>query len=78
MSGERSSAETDNSAETNLFKDSFAVLGNICYKGIGSIDPLEPLVALNRDFNRHLVVAGEILTGAYRLDRTGNRRMDEG
>ena len=58
------SAESDDSAETDLLDDGLAVLRDIGHQSLGAINALKPLVTFHSDLHIGLGVAGEILARA--------------
>ena len=71
------SAESHDSAETDLLDDGLAVIRDLGHESLRTVYAFSPIVTLDGDLDIGLGVAGEILARADRLHGSGNGAMDE-
>ena len=71
------SAESHDSAETDLLDNGLAVIRDLGHESLRTVYAFSPIVTLDGDLDIGLGVAGEILARADRLYGSGNGGMDE-
>ena len=75
--GKGRSAEADDTAQADLFKDCLSIRRDVRHQVGGKVDALHPLVPLDGDLHAGSRLSGEVLADTDRLDGTGNGGMDE-
>ena len=78
MGRESRTAQTHDAGRLDLVKDGRLVVRDGRHELLAAVDRRIPLIALDGDLHVHDGVAGEVLARGHGLDRTRNRRMDEG
>ena len=78
MRGEGCPSKAHNAGKANLLNNGLAVLWNLCYKGVRSVDTIGPLIALHGNFYAHLGIACKVRARSYAFHRSAHGGVDKG